>query len=419
MNKPQSVNAEQAIGAIAPGSTVFIGESCGEPQTLVDALVNDRERLKGTRLLESRRIPGSRYARLYDYFRIVSFHVNPDIRELIRTGKADFLPLRLSEMPTLFRSGRLPIDAALVQIAPPDGEGHCSFGVSVGYTMDAALSARMIIAEINQRMPRTCGPNRVPLSRFDYIVESSRPLLEYPYPQVGEVEAAIARNVGQLVDDGSVLCLGIGAIPEALVTSLQGKRDLGIHSGMVTDGLVDAVNRGIITNERKSIDRGKSVAGMAMGTTRLFEFINENPRVELHPFSYTHDIKRIAQIDNFVCITSAIEVDLTGQVNAESMGSVQLSTVGGQADFIEGAALSRGGKSIIALSSTARNGEISKIVRQFEPGTIVTAPRHNVRYVITEYGTADLWGKALSERRKALIQIAHPKFRDWLEQADK
>ncbi|MFH1032543.1 MAG: acetyl-CoA hydrolase/transferase C-terminal domain-containing protein [Chloroflexota bacterium] len=417
MPNTQDVSAREAIKAIKPGSTALISEACGEPQTLIEALVEDKERLKGTRLIEARRIVGSKYAWLSDYFRIISIHITPDTRELVRLGKADFLPVKLSEAHTLFQSGLVPIDVALIQVSPPDEKGYSSLGVSVGYSYEAALSARIIIAEVNDRMPRTYGRNQLHINQIHYLVKTSRPLLEYPFPQIGEIEMAVARNVNRLIDDGSTLSFGIGTIPEAVVRALDGKHDLGVHSGMITDAIIEPIEKGIITNERKTLNKGKTVTAGAMGTKKLFEFINENPDIEIHPYSYTHALMTLARLDNFVCINSAVEVDLTGQINAESIGDIQISAIGGQADFARGAALSKGGKAIIALTSTARNGETSRIVRSFKEGTIISTPRFDVYYIVTEYGIVDLRGKTLTQRRDALISTAHPKFRDELRRS--
>ena len=420
MGNHKSVSASEAIAAIKPGSTIIIGESCGEPQTLLEALIEDKERLKGSRLIECRRITGSRYAELFDYLHIITLHTMADLRDAISAGKADFLPVKLSELYTLFQPGSpVTIDVALVQVSPADSQGNCSLGVSVGYEREAALGAKMVIAEVNQQMPRTCGNSLLPLDTFDYVVETSRPLLEYPSPQFGEAEIAVAKNVMQLVDDGSVLSLGIGAQPEAIVSSLSGKRDLGIHCGMITDGIIPPIKEKIITNARKNVHKGKTVTGIVTGTEKLFQFVRENPEIEAHPYSYTHNINTISQMDNFICINSAVDVDLTGQINAESIGSTQISTIGGQADFMRGAALSKGGKSIIALPSATKNEKYSRIVAQLKEGSIVSTPRYDIHYVVTEYGIAELWGKTLAQRRDALIAIAHPKFRDELYRAVK
>ena len=420
MGNPKSVSAQEAISTIKPGSTIFIGESCGEPQTLVEALAEAKEQLKGTHIFEGICIAGSKYTKLYDYFHIVTLQVTPDNRDAVRTGKVDFLPVKLSESGTLFQaSGLLPIDVALVQVSPPDGQGYCSLGVAVGCTLEAALNARMVIAEVNKQMPRTYGRNQLHIERFDYLVETTSPLLPYLPPQIGEVEMAVATNVKELINDGSVISFGIGAIPEAVMRSLSGKRNLGIHSGILNDYTVSLIEEKIITNEQKNIDRGKTVAALAWGTEKLFHFIDENPTVEMHPYSYTHDIKRMAELDNFAFIGSAVEIDLTGQINAESIGNIQISAIGGQADFIRGAALSKGGKGIIALPSTTKNGKYSRIVAQFKEGTAISIPRYDVQYVVTEYGIAELWGKTLAQRMDALVSIAHPRFRDELHQASK
>lgn len=411
MSNPRFVSAQEAIRAIEPGCTVFLGESCGEPQTLVEALVEDRERLRGTRVLDSRRINGSKLLPFCDYFRVISFQFAADISKAAEKGLVDHLPLKLSEMHRLFLpEGPVPIDVALVQVSPPDTEGDCSFGVCVGYTLEAALSAGVIITEVNQQMPRTYGGNALPIERFDYVVRSSRPLLEYTMPKVEDLHMEVARNVARLIGDGATLCLGLGAVPEAILKCLKGKHDLGLHSGLITDGIIEPIREGIITNKKKNRDRGKTVSAQAMGSKELFQFLHENPAVEMRPYSYTHDINILKKTNNFTLINSAIEIDLTGQLNVESIGDVQFGAVGGQADYIRGSALSRGGKSITALTATTQNGKTSRIVPQFSEGTIVSIPRYDVQYVVTEYGIAELWGKTLVERRKALIAIAHPKF---------
>ena len=420
MGSPKVTSASEAIAAIKPGSVIFMGESCGEPPTLVEALIEDKERLKGSRIIECRRAPWAELAPIHDYFHVITLHVTPDSREWVRLGRNSFLPVKLSEAYALFQpGGPVPLDVALVQVSPADAQQQCSFGVSAGFTLDAARSAGMVIAEVNEQMPRTFGPNQLHIDSFDYMVETSRPIVQYQSPQVGEIEKAVGGNVSQLIDDGSVLSPGIGAIAEAVLASLGGKHNLGIHAGMVTDGIVAPIKEKIINNQQKTIERGKTVTGIAMGTEKLYQLMNENPAVEVHPFSYTHDVRVIAQLDNFVALNSAVEVDLTGQVNAESIGSLQLSTIGGQADFVRGAGLSKGGKSIIALTSTTQNGKNSKIVPYLKTGGAVSTPRYDNHYVVTEYGIAGLWGKTLSQRTDALISIAHPKFRDELYQASR
>lgn len=414
MHSPRYSSAEEAISAIKPGSVILLGESCGEPLTLVEAMVEDRERLKGSRIVESRRIPGAAYAQLYDYFNIVTFHVTSDHRKMIGNGKVEFIPVKLTELYTLFKpDGVMPVDVALIQVSPPDSRGQCSLGVVAGYTRYAALNAKMVIAEVNEKMPRTFGENQLHIDSFDYVVETSRPLLEYPPSRVSEEDMAVADNVSRLISDGSVLSLGIGGIPEGVVKSLMGKKNLGLHSGMISDGIIPLIEKKVINNSRKTIDKGKNIVGVVMGTEKLFQFVNNNPEIEVHPYSYTHNINTLAKIDNFVCVNSAVEVDLTGQVNAESVAGKQLSTIGGQADFVRGALMSKGGKAIFAIPSTARNGK-SKIVPRLSDGAIVSTPRYDVQYVVTEYGIAELWGKTLSQRMDALISIAHPSCRDEL-----
>jgi 4-hydroxybutyrate CoA-transferase len=409
-----AVSPQDAVSRINPASTIFIAESCGEPQTLIEALVADRERLRGCRLIECRRFPGAPYASLTDYFRILTLHPTSDYRDAVKTGKADFMTLRLSQAHTVLKS--LRIDVALIQTAPPDSEGNCSLSASTGMTLDAALSANMIIAEINTRMPRAYGVNSIPARRFACAIETSREMLQYPVRPVDHEEMAVARQVAALIDDGCVLSTGIGGISEAVMGLLGDRRDLGVHIGMMTDGVMEAMQRGIVTNRTKGMRTGKTVAGVAVGSQKLFQFINQNPEVELHPFSFTHDIRNLARIEKFVAVNSAVEVDLTGQVNAESLGPVQISTVGGQADFALGACQSKGGKSVIALSSATRGGKASKIVASFGPGTIISTPRYDVQYVVTEYGVAELGGKTMAQRAEALISVAHPKFREELQQ---
>ncbi len=411
---PASVSAREAVRAIVPGSTIFVGESCGEPQTLLEVLAADRERLKGSRLIECRRFPGAVYAPMTDYFRIVSLHVTSDYREAVRAGLADFVPVRLSESHALFQKA-LPLDVALIQVSRPDPAGWCSLSVATGMTLDAARCAGIVIAEMNEQMPRAYGDNSITMDQISFVVETSRPLLEYSSRGVEDEDVAVGRNVAALIDNGSVLSIGIGGISDTVLGLLADRSDIGIHSGLITDNVVALMQKGVVTNRTKTINTGKTVGGVALGSHKLCSFMNENPEVEMYPFSYVHDVRTISRIDNYVAINSAVEVDLTGQVNAESLGAVQLSTIGGQADFIRGARLSKGGKNIIALSATTRGGKASKIVPVFKAGTVVSTPRYDVQYVVTEFGTADLWGKTLAERSEALIAIAHPKFRQELQ----
>ena len=418
-DKPnRKVGASEAIGVIRPGDMVFIEGTCGEPRTLVDALVEDRERLKGTRLLDSRVIPGSPYAALTDFFHIITMHVNPDLRKGVEDGTIDFLPVSLTQTPSLFTT-TVPLDIALVHVSPPDEQGYCSFGAVPGFNRDAALAARTAIAQVNDQMPYTYGDSLIHISDFDYLVEVSRPVQPWPDPKIGPDEEAVAAVVSQRIADGDTLCIGVGAIPEALVRMLTDRRHLGIHTGMISDSTVDLMESGVVTNERKAIDRGKTVSGAAAGTEKLFRFIHKNPQVEMHPYTYTHDANIILQFDNFITIVSAIEVDLSGQVNAETIRGIQISAVGGQAEWLRGAAAATGGRSIIAFTSAiqGKTSRHSRIIPRLQEGTITSVPRYDVDCIATEYGIAELKGKTLAQRAKALTAIAHPDFREDLERA--
>lgn len=418
-NKPhRKVSAPEAIGVIKPGDMVFIEGTCGEPRTLVDALVEDKERLKGTHLLDSRVIPGSPYASLTDFFHIITMHVNPDLRKGVEDGTIDFLPVSLTQTPSLFTT-TVPLDVALVHVSPPDEQGYCSFGAVPGFNRDAALAARTAIAQVNDQMPFTYGDTLIHVSQLDYLVEVSRPVQPWPDPKIGPEEEAVAAVVSERIADGDTLCIGVGAIPEALVKTLNNRRHLGLHTGMISDSTVDLMESGVVTNERKAIDRGKTVSGAAAGTEKLFRFIHKNPQVELHPYTYTHDANIIRQFDNFITIVSAIEVDLGGQVNAETIKGIQISAVGGQAEWLRGAAAAPGGRSIIAFTSTiqGKTSRNSRIIPRLQEGTITSVPRYDVDCIATEYGIAELKGKTLAQRARALISIAHPDFRDELEKA--
>jgi 4-hydroxybutyrate CoA-transferase len=413
------VSPAEAVRAVRSGQRVLLGSSCSEPQTLVEALLADKDRLEEVELITT--ILGSKadYARpeMEGHFRVVTFRPDITVREATRAGRIHYLPCHLSEAPRLFTAGYLPIDVALVQLSPPDEQGYCSFGLSIDYTKPAAEAARVIVAEINQQMPRTLGDTFIHVSRLDYIVESDRPLLQVPPPPLGEAEQAIGHHVAGLIPHGATLQIGVGAIPDAILAALAGHRDLGIHSGMLSDGMVDLARQGIITGRRKTLNPGVMVAAVLLGTDKLYRFAHDNPMVELYPATYTHDIMTLGRLENLISINSALQVDLWGQVNAEVVGGTQLSGVGGQLDFVRGASRSPGGKSIIALLSTAGNGKYSRIVPRLEPGAPVTTTRSDIHYVVTEYGVADLRGKTLGQRARALAAIAHPNFRPELEQA--
>jgi len=340
------------------------------------------------------------------------------VRAAVNDGRADFTPCFLSEMPELYRRGHLPLDAAMLHVSPPDSHGFVSLGVESGMVKTPASFAHLVMAEVNERMPRVLGDTLLHISKIDYLVPVDYELAEIPMGEPGEISLKIAEHIAPLIEDGATLQAGIGEIPSAVLHHLMDKKDLGIHSELISDGVVDLADAGVITNARKTVHRGKIVAGFLLGTRKLFDFVDDNPFVELHPIEHVNDPFIISRNDNVVAINSAIEVDLTGQVCADSIGTRFYSGVGGQIDFIYGASRSKGGRSIIALPSTAarRDGSLlSKIVPTLTPGAGVTTTRSHVHTVVTEFGAAHLYGKTIRQRAKALIGIAHPQFREELD----
>jgi acyl-CoA hydrolase len=336
------------------------------------------------------------------------------VREAVNEGRADYTPVYLSEIEELFESGAMPIDVALIEVSPPDSHGFCSFGVGVDTTLTAARLARYVVAQVNDQMPRTYGDSFIHVSKIDAIVESSRPLCAMKRAEITDMQAAIARNVAGLIEDGAVLQTGIGGIPDAVLPLLMDRKDLGVHSELVSDGVIPLIDAGVITGARKNFKPRKIILGFALGTKNLFDYVDNNPIFEFHPTAYTNDPALIARNDNMVAINSALQVDITGQVCSDSIGTYFYSGIGGQVDFLRGASRSKGGKPIIALSSTAKNGTISRITPMLAPGAGVVTSRGLIRYVVTEYGVAYLHGKSIRERAQALIEIAHPKFREEL-----
>ncbi len=408
--------AEEAVRAIRSHDRVFLTGNCSVPQVLLSALVDYAAQLTDVELTQVLTIGDARYAEpgMEDHIRVNAMFIGSDIREAVQSGRADFTPIFLSEIPRLYRT-ELPIDVALIHVSPPDEHGFCSYGVEVGVTKTAAEIARTVIAEVNPRMPRTLGDSFIHVSKIDYVVEVDYPLPQFRMGEPSPVQQAIGRHIAGLIEDGSTLQTGIGGIPDAVLQYLGDKSNLGIHTELFSDGIIDLVERGIINNEAKTLHPGKIVAGFLLGTQRLYDFVDDNPIIELHPTEYVNDPFLIAQNDRMISINSALEVDLTGQVNADSIGHQFYSGVGGQVDFVRGAARSKGGKPIIALPSTAKDDMISRIVWQLRPGAGVTTTRNDVHYVVTEYGVAYLHGKTIRERARALINIAHPKFREELE----
>lgn len=413
--KNKIVSAEQAVKSIKSGNRVIIGHACGEPPTLVEALVQRAPELENVEIVHMVAMGSAKYAQpgMEKSFRHNALFVGGTTRKAVEEKRADFTPCFFSEVPRLFKNNILPVDAVLMQVSPPDKEGFCSYGVSADYTKPAAECAKVVIAQMNQNMPRTGGA-KIHLDSINYIVEQDEPLIELKPPKIGEVEKAIGENVASLIPDGATLQLGIGAIPDAVLLFLNDKKDLGIHSEMFSDGVVGLAEAGVITNRKKNINAGKFTATFLMGTKRLYDFVDNNPDVELQSVDYVNDPYVIGQHDNMISINSAIQVDLMGEVNAEMIGNRQFSGVGGQVDFVRGASRSKGGKSIIAMPSTASGGKVSRIACELDRGAAVTTSRNDVHYVVTEYGVADLRGKSLRERAKALIAVSHPDFRDKL-----
>jgi 4-hydroxybutyrate CoA-transferase len=417
-HKDKFVSAAEALRAVKSGDRVVVGHATGEPQALVEALVARASELSNVEIVHMVAMGPARYAQpgMEKSFRHNGFFLGGSTRKAVEEGRADFTPCFFSEVPRLFRSGILPVDVALIQVTPPDADGYCSYGVSADYTQPAAESARIVIAQMNRSMPRT-GGSKIALDAITYVVERDEPVLELKPPQIGDIERRIGENVAGLIPDGATLQLGIGAIPDAVLLFLNDKKDLGIHSEMFSDGVVHLARQGVITNARKTINPGKFVCTFLMGSRVLYDFVDKNPAVELAPVDYVNDPFVIAQHDDMISINSALQVDLMGQVNAEMIGARQFSGVGGQVDFVRGAGRSKGGKSIIAMPSTAAGGKLSRICLEIDRGAGVTTSRTDVHYVVTEFGVADLRGKSLRRRAEALIAIAHPNFRDMLAKA--
>ena len=408
--------AEQAVQAIQSNNRVFLTGNCSVPQKVLHALVERAYELANVEIVQVLVIGDAEYVKpeMEGHIRVNSMFVSENVRQAVQEGRADFTPIFLSEIPILFRR-EMPLDVALIQVSPPDEHGFCSFGVEVGVTKTAAEVARIVIAEVNPRMPRTLGDSFIHVSKIDYLVEVDYYLPEVRMGEPSPIQQAIGKHIADLIEDGSTLQTGIGGIPDAVLQYLGDKKNLGIHTELFSDGVIDLVNAGVINNEAKTFHPGKVIAGFVLGTQRLYEFIHDNPVVELHPTEYTNDPFKIAQNDRMVSINSALEVDLTGQVCADSIGHKFYSGVGGQVDFVRGAARSKGGKPIIALPSTAKNDTMSRIVWQLKPGAGVVTSRNDVHYIVTEYGVAYLHGKTIRERAQSLIAIAHPKFREELE----
>ncbi len=415
----QLVSAADAVSEVASGQRVFVHTAAATPTVLTDALTARAPALRDVELVHLHTEGPAAYAApaYADSFRIRALFVSGNVRAAVNAGaRASYVPVFLSEVPGLFRDGILPLDVALVQVSPPDRHGFCSLGVSVDSSRAAVEAATHVIAQVNPHMPRTHGDGLLHEREIDWGVEVDTPLPTHAPPALSEVERAIGAHCAGLVEDGATLQTGIGAIPDAVLAALTGHEDLGIHTEMFSDGVVDLVERGVVTGRHKAKHPGKVVGSFVMGTQRLYDFVDDNPQVVLLEADYVNDTAVICQNPKVVALNSAIEVDLTGQVCADSIGTRQYSGVGGQMDFIRGAALSEGGKPVIALPSTTRHGR-TRITPFLKEGASVTTTRAHVHYVVTEYGVANLYGKDLKERAEALVAIAHPDHRAALEEA--
>jgi acyl-CoA hydrolase/RimJ/RimL family protein N-acetyltransferase len=407
---------EEAVAVVRPGQRVFVGTGCAQPQALVEALTKRSDDLTDTEIVHLLTLGSAPYAdrELARHFRVNSFFISENVRGVIQEGLGDYTPIFLSDIPRLFSSGQLPLDVALIQVTPPDEQGRCSLGISVDIVKSAAQNASLVIAQVNPQMPRTLGDSFLHVHDMDILVPVDTPLLELEAPHPTEVAEKVAQNVASLIGNGSTVELGIGRIPQGVLHFLKDRRDIGIHTEMITDAIIDLIESGAVTGNMKTLDRGKVVASFCLGTKRLYDYIDDNTVFSFRPTEYVNDPYVIGRHNKMIAINVALEVDLTGQVCADSLGTRFFSGIGGQVDFNRGAARSRGGKAIIALPSTAVDGAVSRIVANLSPGAGVVTSRGDVHYVVTEYGVAYLHGKSVQDRAMALISIAHPKFRDEL-----
>lgn len=413
----EKIKADDIVDIIGPKAKVGLGNACAEPQTLIEALIDNRHRFETLEIYGFINYWTERFVQynMGKRFKLKVFMVDRFSVDGIKKGYTEYIPCRYSGIPALFLKGHIPLDVALISITPPNAKGDCSFGVSSDFTKAMAISAKTVVAEVNHRMPWVYGDNFINQNQIDYMIETDRPLPQVRREGLSDLDRRIGGYVSRLIEDGSTIQIGMGRLSEAVLESLHGKRWLGVHSGLLPEGIVDLVEKGIIDNSQKGLKNGKIVTTTIIGTDKLFKFVHNNRSVESYPSNYTHNQVTLAKINKLHSISSAIQVDLTGQINAETVGGIQVSGVGGHTDFVCGAALSKGGKSIIVTSSASTNEKKSRIGPFLDKGSSVTSLRHDIDYVVTEYGIAFLRGKTLNERAKALIQIAHPKFRDWLE----
>ena len=414
-------NAAVAMKLIKPGNSIFIGTGCGQPQYLVNMLVEHSDHIHDARIVHLLTMGEAPYAdeKFREKFKMNSFFIAENVRNTLAKGIGDYTPIFLSEIPHEFETGRIPIDIALISVSPPDTNGLCSLGISVDIVKSATENARYVIAQVNSHMPRTLGNSFIHVNNIDALVSYDEELIETAVLKPDETLRRIGQNIARLIEDGSTIECGIGRIPQALAEFLKDKKDLGIHTEMFDDWIIDLIECGAVTCSKKSINNGKVVASFCMGSKRLYDYVDNNPFFEFHPTEYVNDVQVISGHDKMVAINVGLEIDLTGQVCSDSLGYQFYSGIGGQVDFNRGAARSRGGKAIITMPSTAKNGEVSRIVPCLTEGAGVVTTRGDVHYVVTEYGVAYLHGKSIRERVMALINIAHPKFRPELIKAAK
>ncbi|MCA9232101.1 MAG: acetyl-CoA hydrolase/transferase family protein [Planctomycetales bacterium] len=411
-----SQSTERVIDLIRPGDSVFIHSAAATPMTLVDALVSRAKSLRHLRIIHIHTEGHAKYAsrELADVFNIDAFFVGQNVRKAVEEGRADYIPAFLSEIPTLIRSRQVPVDVALISVSPVDKHGYVSLGPSVDTTLAAVQSARLVIAQVNRHIPRVMGEGQIPFSMIDRYIEADEPLPETVPPPPSEEVKQIGRNIAEIVPDGATLQTGIGSIPNAVLEQLSNHKDLGVHTEMFSDGLLPLIESGVVTNAKKKVHPGYVVSTFALGSKRLYDFMDDHPRVMLRDATFTNSINIISKNPKVTAINGAIEIDLTGQICADSIGTRIYSGVGGQIDFMRGAAASEGGMPIIAMTSRTPHGE-SKIVPKLQPGAGVVTTRPSVHYVATEYGIVNLYGKSLKERAAGLISVAHPDDREMLE----
>ena len=412
----KSVTAHEAVKAIKSNDRVYIHAAAAAPQALINAMSDRAEELRNVEICHLHIEGQVPYAdpKLKDSFHVNSFFIGKNVRHTISAGNGSYTPVFLSELPLLFKRNILPIDVALIHVSPPDNHGYCSLGVSVEATLAAIENAKHVIAQVNPKMPRTHGAGIIHISELDAFVEADLDLPEMSVAEPSKIESKIGDYIAELIDDGSTLQMGIGSIPNAVLKRLTNHKNLGIHSEMVSDGVIDLILKDVINSNFKGVDQGRAMATFLIGSRRLYDYVDDNPFIEMRGADYVNDVSIIRKNPKMVAINSAIEVDLTGQVCADSIGSTMYSGVGGQMDFIRGASLSIGGKAIIALPSTTNKG-VNRIVPFLKQGAGVVTTRAHVHYIVTEYGVADLYGKTLKQRAKALLEITHPEHREHLE----